>query len=311
MSKAIRDVYGEALAKYGKDDKRVVVLDADVSSSTKSATFKAVAPERFFNVGIAEANMCAMAAGMAASGKIPFVNTFAVFLTSIGLITARALGSYGEVPVKYVGAYGGLSDAFDGPSHHSIEDLAMMRALPNFKVFVASDATMTDWLVKNAIDDPSPMYLRMSRDVFPDIYSADEKFEEGKGKIIRDGKDATIIACGLMVGNALAAADQLAKEGINVRVVDMFCIKPLDKDLVLQCAKETGAIISAEEHNIIGGLGGAVAEALCAADAVVPMGFVGVNDCHAECGPYAKLQAKYGLDANAIVAKVKETIAKK
>ena len=186
-----------------------------------------------------------------------------------------------------------------------------MRALPNFKVFVASDATMTDWLIKNAIDDPSPMYLRMSRDVFPDIYSADEKFEEGKGKIIRDGKDATIIACGLMVGNALAAADQLAKEGINVRVVDMFCIKPLDKDLVLQCAKETGAIISAEEHNIIGGLGGAVAETLCAADAVVPMGFVGVNDCHAECGPYAKLQAKYGLDANAIVAKVKETIAKK
>ena len=311
MAKAIREAYGEALVKYGKDDKRVVVLDADLSGSTKSGMFQKAVPERFFNVGIAEANMCSIAAGMAASGKIPFVNTFAVFLTTLGLISARALGSYAKLPVKYVGAYGGLSDAFDGPSHHANEDIAVMRALPNLKVFVASDATMTDWLVKNAIDDPSPMYLRMSRDVFPDIYSAEEKFEEGKGKIVRDGTDATIIACGLMVGNSLAAAELLEKEGIHVRVVDMFCIKPLDKELVARCAKETGAIISAEEHNIIGGLGGAVAEALCAADAVVPMGFVGINDCHAECGPYAKLQAKYGLDANAIAAKVKETIAQK
>ena len=234
-----------------------------------------------------------------------------MFLTTIGLLTARALGSYGKIPVKFVGAYGGLSDAFDGPSHHAIEDIAIMRALPNFKVFVASDATLTDWLVKNAIEDPSPMYLRMSRDVFPDIYSADETFEEGKGKVIRDGKDATIIACGLMVGNSLAAAEMLEKEGIHVRVVDMFCIKPLDEELIVRCAKETGAIISAEEHNIFGGLGGAVAEALCKAGQQVPMGFAGINDCHAECGPYAKLQAKYGLDANAIAAKVRETIAKK
>ena len=311
MGKAIREAYGEALVKYGKDDSRVVVLDADLSGSTKSNIFQKAVPERFFNVGIAEANMCSIAAGMASSGKIPFVNTFAVFLTTIGLISARALGSYAGLPVKYVGAYSGLSDAFDGPSHHALEDLAIMRALPNFKVFVASDATMTDWLVKNAIDDPSPMYLRMSREVFPDIYSAEESFAEGKGKVIRDGKDATIIACGLMVGNSLAAADMLAKEGIDVRVVDMFCIKPLDKELVCRCAEETGAIISAEEHNIIGGLGGAVAEALCAADVEVPMGFVGVKDCHAECGPYAKLQVKYGLDANAIVGKVKETLAKK
>ena len=311
MGKAIRDAYGEALVKYGKDDKRVVVLDADLSGSTKSGMFQKVDPERFFNVGIAEADMCSIAAGMAASGKIPFVNTFAVFLTTLGLISIRALGSYAKLPVKYAGAYGGLSDAFDGPSHHAIEDIAIMRALPNFKVFVASDATMTDWLVKNAIDDPSPMYLRMSRDVFPDIYSADEKFEEGKGKIIRDGKDATVIACGLMVGNALTAAETLEKEGIHIRVVDMFCIKPLDEELAVRCAQETGAIISAEEHNIIGGLGGAVAEALCRAGAQVPMGFVGINDCHAECGPYAKLQAKYGLDANAIAAKVRETVAKK
>ena len=311
MAKAIRDVYGEALAKYGKDDKRIVVFDADVSGSTKSATFKAVAPERFFNVGIAEANMCAMAAGMAASGKIPFVNTFAVFLTTIGLLSARALGSYSKLPIKMVGAYGGMSDAFDGPSHHALEDIAIMRTLPNFKVFVPCDATETEWVVKNAIEDASPMYLRLSRDVFPDVYSEGASFEEGKGNIVREGKDATVIACGLMVGHAMKAAEELAKEGIEIRVVDMFCIKPLDKELVVRCAKETGAIVSAEEHSIIGGLGGAVSEALCAAGAQVPMGFVGTNDVHGECGPYAKLQEKYGFDAAAIVRKVKETVAAK
>ena len=183
-----------------------------------------------------------------------------------------------------------------------------MRSLPNFKVYVASDATQTDWIVKNAIADPSPMYLRMSRDAFPDLYAEGEQFEEGKGKVVREGTDATIIACGLMVGNALAAAEMLAKEGINVRVVDMFCIKPLDKELVVKCAKETGAIVSAEEHNIIGGLGGAVAEALCEAGAQVPVGFVGMNDLHGECGPYVMLQKKYGLDADAIAAKIREVL---
>ena len=303
MAKAIRDVYGEALVKYGKDNKDVVVLDADVSGSTKSATFGKACPDRFFNMGIAEANMTAVAAGMASVGKIPFVNTFAVFLTTIGLLPARALGSYSKLNIKMAGAY--------GPSHHALEDIAVMRTLPNFKVFVPSDATLTDWVVKNAIEDPSPMYLRLSRDVFPDIYQEGEVFEEGKGKVIREGSDATIIACGLMVGNALKAAEELAQEGVQVRVVDMFCIKPLDKELIVRCAKETGAIISAEEHNVIGGLGGAVAEALCEAGAQVPMGFVGVQDRHGECGPYAKLQEKYGLDAAAIAKKVRETVAKK
>ena len=311
MAKAIRDVYGDALVKYGKDNKNVVVLDADVSGSTKSAVFGKACPDRFFNVGIAEANMTAMAAGLASTGKIPFVNTFAVFLTTIGLLPARALGSYSKVPIKMVGAYGGMSDAYDGPSHHALEDIAVMRTLPNFKVFVPCDATETEWVVKNAMEDASPMYLRLSRDVFPDVYSEGASFEEGKGNIVREGKDATVIACGLMVGHAMKAAEELAKEGIEIRVVDMFCIKPLDKELVVRCAKETGAIISAEEHSIIGGLGGAVAEALCAAGAQVPMGFVGTNDIHGECGPYAKLQEKYGFDAAAIVRKVKETVAAK
>ena len=311
MAKAIREVYGEALVKYGKDNPDVVVLDADVSGSTKSAIFGKACPDRFFNMGIAEANMTAAAAGMASVGKIPFVNTFAVFLTTIGLLPARALGSYSKVNIKMAGAYGGMSDAFDGPSHHALEDIAVMRTLPNFKVFVPCDAAQTEWVVKNAIEDPSPMYIRLSRDVFPDVYAEGETFEEGKGRIVRDGTDATVIACGLMVGNAMAAAEELAKEGISLRVVDMFCIKPLDEELVVRCAKETGAIISAEEHSIIGGLGGAVSETLCKASAQVPMGFVGVNDLHGECGPYKQLQAKYGLDAAAIVAKVKETISKK
>ena len=311
MGKAIRDVYGESLAKYGKENPNVVVLDADVSGSTKSAVFGKACPARFFNMGIAESGMTAVAAGLASVGKIPFVNTFAVFVTTLGLLPARAFGSYSQVPIKLCGAYSGMSDAYDGPSHHALEDIAVMRALPHFKVFVPCDAVQTDWVVKNAIDDPSPMYLRLSRDVFPDVYQEGETFEEGKGRIVRDGRDATVIACGIMVGHALQAAETLAQEGISLRVVDMFCIKPLDRELVARCAEETGAIISAEEHNVIGGLGGAVAEALSETGIGAPMGFVGVQDRHGECGPYGKLLEKYGLDAAAIARKVRETIAKK
>lgn len=311
MGKAIRDVYGESLAKYGKENQDVVVLDADVSGSTKSAVFGKACPDRFFNMGIAEANMTAVAAGMASVGKIPFINTFAVFVTTNGLLPARALGSYSKLPIKLCGAYSGMSDAFDGPSHHALEDIAITRSMPNFKVFVPCDPVQTDWVVKNAIEDPSPMYLRLSRDVFPDVYQEGETFEEGKGRIVRQGTDATVIACGIMVGSAMKAAEELSEHGISLRVVDMFCIKPLDKELIVKCAQETGAIISAEEHSVIGGLGGAVAEALCEAAAKVPMGFVGVRDLHGECGPYAQLLAKYGLDAAAIVKKVRETIAKK
>ena len=236
MAKTIREAYGEALVTYGKEDPRVVVLDADVSGSTKSAVFGAACPERFFNVGIAESNMTAMAAGFAATGKIPFVNTFAVFLSSLGLTATRIYASYSRLPIKLAGAYGGLSDALDGASHHALEDLAIMRTLPNMKVFVASDAVQTAWLVKNAIADPSPMYLRLSREAFPSLYEETEVFHEGEGKIVREGSDATVIACGLLVGNALQAAEMLSAEGISLRVVDMFCIKPIDKELILRCA---------------------------------------------------------------------------
>ena len=311
MSKAIRDAYGEALLRYGRENERVVVLDADVSGSVKSSIFAKEIPERSFNVGIAEANMTAMAAGFASCGMIPFVNTFSVFLTSNGLTPARAYGSYSRLPIKLVGAFGGLSDAFDGPSHHALEDLAVMRTLPNFQVYVASDVKQTEWLVKNAIEDPAPMYLRMSRGAFPDLYGEDETFETGKGKIVCQGMDATVIACGLMVGSALQAAEILKNEGVYLRVVDMFCIKPLDHALIRQCAAETGAIITAEEHSILGGLGSAVCESLCQQGCHVPVEMVGIQDTHTECGPYDQLQMLYGLDAESIAQKVRTAIARK
>jgi transketolase len=309
MAKAIREAYGEALVKYGRDNPDVVVLDADVSGSTRSALFQAACPERFFNVGVAEANMAAMAAGFASVGKIPFINTFATFITTIGLLPARIFGSYSGSNIKFMGAYGGLSDAYDGPSHHSIEDVAVMRSLPNFRVYVASDESHADWLVKHAIESSGPMYIRLSRDVFPSVYSPDTKFEDGKGKTLREGKDVTSVGCGIMVGFALEAAKILASEGIDAKVVDMFTIKPLDADLLLESARSTGAVVTAEEHSVIGGLGGAVAEVLALGQACVPVGFVGLADCHAECGSYKELLSKYRLDVPAVVAKVRETAA--
>ena len=311
MAKAIREVYGEALVKYGRGNPDVVVLDADVSGSTRSALFQEACPERFFNVGVAEANMSAMAAGFASVGKIPFVNTFAAFITTIGLLSARIFGSYSRLNIKFMGAYGGLSDAYDGPSHHSIEDLTVMRALPGFRVYAASDEVLTDWLVRHAIESEGPMYVRLSRDVFPSVYEPGTLFEDGKGKVLRGGKDAAIIACGVMGGLALDAAKELAVEGIEAAVIDMFTIKPLDAELLLEFARSTGAIVTAEEHSVVGGLGGAVAETLAAGQACVPVGFVGLADCHAECGSYAELLKKYRLDAPAIAAKVRETVAKK
>ncbi len=305
----MRDVYGETLAAINEE--RVVVLDADVSASTKSVLFAKEHPDRFYNVGIAEANMVAMAAGFASVGRIPFVNTFGCFLASNGLLSIRSFASYSNLPIKLVGAYGGMSDSFDGPSHHTLDDIAIMRALPNLEVYVPSDPEMVRWLVPYAAQHDRPMYLRMSRDVFPEIYAEGEPFIPGKGKIVREGTDCTVIACGLLVGNALQAARRLAEEGISLRVVDMYCIKPLDQELIIRCAEETGAIVSAEEHTVLGGLGSAVAETLCSNDCHVPLEILGVNDVHGECGPYADLQKKYGLDAEAICNRVKKVIGRK
>ena len=216
MAKAIRDVYGETLKKYGAMNENIVVLDADVSGSTKSAMFGKEYPDRFYNCGISEYAMMGMAAGMAKNGKIPFVNTFAVFLTTLGSLAARTFMSYSGLPIKMMGGYGGLSDAFDGATHHALEDIAMMRTLPGVNVMVASDAQITDWMVKTAIEVNEPMYIRLSRDAAPDCHPENAKFEMGKGMVVREGSDVTIIACGLMVSTAITAAEMLEKEGISV-----------------------------------------------------------------------------------------------
>ena len=311
MAKAIREVYGETIKKYGELNKDIVVLDADVSGSTKSAMFGKEYPDRFYNCGICEYAMMGMAAGMAKSGKIPFVNTFAVFLTTIGSLAARTFMSYSGLPIKMMGAYGGMSDAFGGATHHALEDIAMMRTLPGVNVMVASDAQITDWMVKTAIEVKEPMYIRLSRDAAPDCHPADAKFELGKGMVVREGSDVTIIACGLMVSTAITAAEALAAKGISARVVDMYCIKPIDAELIEKCAKETGAVVTAEEHSVIGGLGGAVAEVLAKAGCAVPTEMVGMQDRHGESGPYKDLLHKYGMDAEAVAAAAEKAVSRK
>lgn len=311
MGKAIREVYGNVLKELGETNKDIVVLDADLSGSTKSAMFGKAYPERFFNMGIAESNMVATAAGLSTTGKIPFVNTFTVFLTTLGLIAARGQVCYGNLNVKFGGAYCGMSDALDGASHHALEDIAVMRTLPNMKVIVPSDATSTRWATRYAVENYGPMYLRLSRDVYPDLYNDSSKFELGKGAIVRDGKDVTVIACGLMVHKALEAAEQMEAKGVSVRVVDMYSIKPIDKELILRCAAETGAIVTAEEHNIYGGLGGAVSEVLAWGGASAPTEFVGLQDTFTESGKYSDLLHKYGIDADGVVAGIEKVLERK
>lgn len=311
MAKAIREVYGTVLKELGEENKNIVVLDADLSGSTKTAIFGKAHSDRFFNMGIAESNMVATAAGLSTTGKIPFVNTFTVFLTSLGLCSARGQICYGNLNVKFGGAYCGMSDALDGATHHATEDIAIMRALPNMTVIAPSDETSTRWATKYAVDTYGPMYLRLSRDVYPDLYEAGTEFELGKGKIVRDGTDVTVIACGIMVHKALEAAEMMQEKGVSVRVVDMYSIKPIDKELILRCAKETGAIVTAEEHNIFGGLGSAVSEVLAWGGAAAPTEYVGIQDTFTESGKYGDLMKKYGLDAEGVKAGIEKVLARK
>ena len=310
MPKQIREVYGSVLAELGETNENIVVLDADLSGSTKSAIFGKAHPERFFNMGIAEQNMVATAAGMAACGKIPFVNTFTVFLTSLGLLSARDQICYANLNVKFGGAYCGMSDALDGASHHATEDIAFMRALPNMKVIAPADAAAARWATKYAVENYGPMYLRLSREVYPDLYTEDTRFELGKGATLRDGTDVTIIAVGMNVQMALAAAEKLAAEGISARVIDMHTIKPLDTELVLKAAKETGAIVTSEEANVMGGLGAAVSEFL-SETYPIPVVRHGVNDEFGRSGKAPLVLDAYGINADGIAAKAKQAIAMK
>ena len=311
MGKAIRDIYGETLAELGAEMQDIVVLDADLSGSTKSKVFGQKFPERFFNMGIAESDMVSCAAGLASVGKIPFVNTFTVFLTTLGLISTRAQICYGNLNVKLAGAYCGMSDALDGATHHATEDIAVMRSLPNMQVIVPSDPTSTRWATRYAAEHVGPVYLRLSRSEYPDLYPEGTEFKPGQAKIVREGTDCTVFAIGIMVHKALEAAEALAAEGISLQVVDLVSVKPIDRDLVIACAKKTGAVVCAEEHQIYGGAGSAVAEAMAYGGAGAPTEFVGIQDTFTETGKYDLLLAAYGLDGKAVADAARKAIARK
>ena len=311
VKKAIRDVYGDTLAQLGRENPDIVALDADVGSSSKSIVFGKEFPKRYFNVGVAEANMVAMAAGLATAGKIPFANTFAAFMVLRAADPVRSLIAYTGLNVKLAGTYAGLSDSYDGASHHAIADIAFMRALPNMTVVSVSDPVEAELATRAAAEFKGPVYLRLSRAEVPVVLDkATYTFEIGKGVTLREGSDLTLVATGYMLIKALEAAELLAAKGIKARVVNIHTIKPIDRDLLIACAKETGAIVTAEEHNVYGGLGSAVAEVL-SQSCPVPMEVVGVNDTFTESGDYEKLLAKYGLSAVNIVAHAEKVLKRK
>lgn len=307
---ATREAYGNALAEFGSDP-RVVVLDADLSKSTKTEVFKKKYPERFLNMGIAEGNMMAVAAGIASCGKVVFASTFAIFASERACEQVRNSICYPNLNVKIGATHAGITVGEDGASHQVIEDIAIMRSIPNMVVISPADAVEARLAVKAAIEYEGPVYLRLGRLSVPVIYDENTyKFELGKGVTVRDGNDAAIIATGFMVHAAIEAADILKKEGINVRVIDIHTIKPIDKELIIKAAKETGAIVTAEEHTVMGGLGGAVTEVV-SENYPVPVKLVGVQDKFGKSGKPDKLIEMYGLTASNIVEKVKEAIKMK
>ncbi|OGC06145.1 transketolase [candidate division WOR-1 bacterium RIFCSPLOWO2_02_FULL_46_20] len=311
MMQATRDAYGKTLLELGKQNPNIVVLDADLSASTKTASFAKAFPERFFDMGVAEQDMIGTAAGLAASGKIAFASTFAVFGSGRAWDQIRMVVAYTRLNVKVVVTHGGITTGEDGASHQANEDIAIMRALPNMTVVVPADAVETGKVIRAAAEFNGPMYVRLSRAMTPVIYKEEScDFKIGRGIVLREGKNVAIIACGIMVGVALEAADKLAAEKITCRVVDLHTIKPIDKELIIKCAEETGAVVTAEEHSIIGGLGGAVAEVLVE-NAVVPMARVGVRDTFGESGKPEDLLVKYGLTSGEIVTAVKNVLARK
>ena len=307
-TEAIRDAYGEILIDLGAINKNVVVLDADVSCSTRSKKFADKYPERFYNVGVAEQNMVGIAAGMALAGKIPFVNTFSFLLTMRALDQIRTSIAYPNLNVRLVGGYGGLSDSYDGPTHHSICDVSIMRTLPNMKVIVTADAPSTKVVVRESLNWDGPVFLRLSRAEVPVIFDDSYSFELGKGKLIKKGKDISLIANGIMVSKALEAAEKLEKDGIDIEVIEMASVKPLDELVIIETAKKTKALITVEEHNIIGGLGSAVAEVMAKNAIDKPLVVIGINDRFTESGDFHQLLNKYGLSSENIIAKAKRLI---
>lgn len=304
MNLATREAYGNTLAEL-KDNENVVVLEADLGHATKSLKFKEVCPQRFFNMGIAEADMIGTAAGLAAYGKVPFASTFSVFATGRAFDQVRNSVCYPNLNVKIVGTHAGITVGEDGGTHQAIEDIALMRSLPNMSIVVPSDDVEARAAVLAAAAYKGPMYLRMARVASPTYHNDSYVFTLGKGEIIREGSDLTIIACGLMVMKAMEAAEQLAKEGVSVRVINMHTIKPLDHKLVIESAEKTGKIITVEEANILGGLGSAVCETV-SEYCPVPVKRIGVRDIFGKSGNPDKLLQEYGLTAEHIIEEARK-----
>lgn len=303
MNLATRDAYGKALKKLAENPD-VVVLEADLGHATKSLEFQKVCPERFFNMGIAEADMIGTAAGLAACGKIPFTTTFSVFATGRAFDQIRNSICYPNLNVKIVGTHAGISVGPDGGTHQAIEDIAIMRALPNMSVISPADDIEAEAAVLYAAQMKGPVYLRMGRTPIPTFHKDDYEFKFGKGELIKDGTDITIIANGLMVIKALEATEQLEKDGISVRLINMHTIKPLDKEIIIESAKKTGKIVTVEESNVLGGLGSAVCEVITDSYPV-PVKRVGVMDKFGKSGNPALLFVEYGLTSAHIIKAVK------
>ena len=305
---ATRDSYGNALVELGKEHENLLVLDADLAAATKTGVFKKEFPERHIDCGIAEANMTGIAAGLSTTGFVPFVSTFAMFAAGRSFEQVRNSIGYPHLNVKIGATHAGISVGEDGASHQCNEDIALMRSIPGMVVINPSDDVEAKAAVKAAYEHEGPVYLRFGRLAVPVINdNADYKFEIGKGVILKEGKDVTIIATGICVDSALGAAEKLAADGISAKVINIHTIKPLDEDLVVAAAKETGKVVTVEEHSVIGGLGSAVCDCL-SAKAPTKVMKIGVNDTFGESGPALELIKKYGLDADSIYAKVKEFV---
>ena len=303
---ATRESYGNALAELGAEHKDVVVLDADLAAATKTGVFKKAFPERFIDCGIAESNMMGVAAGLATTGLVPFASSFAMFAAGRAFEQVRNSIGYPHLNVKIGATHAGISVGEDGATHQCNEDIALMRTIPGMVVLSPADDVEAKAAVKAAYEHQGPVYMRFGRLAVPVINDRpDYKFELGKGVVLREGKDLTIIATGLPVSNCLEAAEKLAADGIDAKVINIHTIKPLDEELVVAAAKETGKVVTVEEHSVIGGLGSAVCDVL-AEKAPTKVLKIGVNDTFGESGPAVELIRKYGLDTDSIYEKIKE-----
>ena len=306
---ATREAYGKTLAQLAEKKENLIVLDADLSKSTKTADFKAVCPERFYNMGIAEQNMYGVATGLALSGKVVCASTFAMFAAGRAFEIIRNSIGYTGANVKICATHAGITVGEDGASHQTFEDLALMRTIPGMVVLNPSDSVSASKLIEAAVEMDGPAYIRLGRAAVEDIYEEDAQLEIGKASVLKEGRDLTIFATGIMVADALEASKILAKEGVDAQVVDVHTLKPLDKDTIIKCAKETGKVLTAEEHSVIGGLGSAVAEVL-ATNCPVKMAMVGQEDCFGQSGKPAELKEAYGLTCENIVNKAKDLLDK-